>query len=248
MDSKNGKYQLVFKPYGESAILIEWPKKIDENILTDIREFVQKIEHLKNKEIVDVNFVYNSLLIIYDNDLIKYQDLKNQLLNLYFKADYIKKTAKQIWYIPVCYDVKFGIDLQLLASEKHCSLEKIINLHSSVNYTVYGIGFLPGFLYLGGLPNELEFPRKSNPRANVEKGSVAIGDNQTGIYPQNSPGGWNIIGKTPISIFDIKKVMPIEIESGDELKFYSISLKEFEEIEVGFKNGFYNLKNAILND
>lgn len=248
MSSKSGKYQLVFKPYGESAVLIEWPKKIDKNILNDIREFTQIIQSKLVKYIVDLNFVYNSLLIVYDCNSIEYSKLKKHLLNLYLETEFLNKSLKQLWHIPVCYDEKFGIDLQLLAAEKKITIDAIIKLHSSINYTVYGIGFLPGFLYLGGLPNELEFPRKRNPRANIEKGSVAIGGNQTGIYPQNSPGGWNIIGKTPISIFDINKVNPIEIEPGDELKFYSISLKEFQEIQENFNNGFYNLKNAILND
>lgn len=248
MEAKTRSYQLEFKQFGEAAILIEWPKKIDKNILNDIREFVQKIEFLKIESIVDINFVYNSLLIVYNYNLIDYINLKNQLISLYFKSSFIKKASKQIWNIPVCYDEKFGIDLQLIASEKQLPFKEIIRLHTSVNYTVYGIGFLPGFLYLGGLPNELDFPRKSNPRTNVEKGAVAIGGNQTGIYPQNSPGGWNIIGKTPISIFDIKKVNPIEIIPGDEIKFHSISLKEFKEIEEHFNNGFYNLKKEVTND
>ncbi|SNR34402.1 5-oxoprolinase subunit PxpB [Lutibacter flavus] len=248
MNSNLGKYKLVFKPFGESGVLIEWPKKIDKNILTDIREFVHKNELKKIKYIIDINFVYSSLLIIYDNNLTTYKKIKNVLLKLYDKTDFVENKQRLLWNIPVCYNTKFGIDLQLLASEKKCTINDIIDLHSSINYTVYGIGFLPGFLYLGGLPEKLQYPRKSIPRLNVSKGAVAIGGDQTGVYPQNSPGGWNIIGKTPISIFDIDKVNPIEIQPGDEIKFYSISLMEFAEIEASFKNGFYNLKKVVLND
>jgi inhibitor of KinA len=248
MDSNLGEYKLVFKQFGESAILIEWPKKIDKNILLDIRQFVHKIEFTKIKYIIDVNFVYNSLLVVYDYNSITYKALKSILIKLYNNTDLVEKQQHVLWNIPVCYDEKFGIDLHLLASEKKSTVDVITKLHSSINYTVYGIGFLPGFLYLGGLPKELEFHRKSTPRINVLKGSVGIGGNQTGIYPQNSPGGWNIIGKTPISLFDINKENPVEVEPGDELKFYPISLKEFIEIEESFNNGFYNFKKEVLND
>jgi inhibitor of KinA len=248
MNTNLGKYKLVFKQFGESAILIEWPKKIDKNILTDIRKFVQINEFNKLKYIIDINFVYSSLLINYDNYLIKYGTLKNTLIKMYNEADSFENKRQILWNIPVCYNEKFGVDLHLLTSKKKCSIEDIIELHASINYTVYGIGFLPGFLYLGGLPKKLQYPRKSTPRLKVSKGAVAIAGDQTGIYPQNSPGGWNIIGKTPISIFDINKVNPIEIQPGDEIKFYSISLKEFIEIEDSFNNGFYNFKKEVLND
>lgn len=241
-----GNYQLTYKPFGESAILIEWPQIISKEILNDIRAFVAKIESENSENILELNFIYCSLLIIYNSKNNCFNEIKNALISLYDNESVVPfKSKKTLWNIPVCYDEKFGIDLAYLSSEKKLAVEKIISLHCSVDYTVYGIGFLPGFLYLGGLSEKLYFPRRNSPRLTVPKGAVAIGGNQTGIYPQSSPGGWHIIGNTPISLFDVKKETPCLITPGDEIRFKAITKEEYEVIKIAQKQRSYELKSVI---
>jgi inhibitor of KinA len=239
---------LTYKPYGNHAILIEWTSKIDKNILKDIIFFKNKILKNNIKVIVDIVNTYNSLTIIYHTTI---KNIYNEISTL--KSIY-KSTLSQFepknycWKIPVCYDLRFGLDLKEISTKKDIDIDSIISIHSSTIYTVYFIGFLPGFLYLGGLDKKLNFDRKSNPRLMVEKGSVAIGSSQTGIYPQNSSGGWNIIGKSPISFFDIAKNEPCFAKSGDMIQFTSVNLDEYQQIETQVKIGYYQLEKELLND
>lgn len=243
------QFKLTYKPFGNSAILIEWPQKIAVEILNDIQILVAKIEQKKYKEILELNYVYNSLLIRYNSEVINFLDLKEKVELLYKKSfsdhTLVRNTS---WEIPVCYDPEFGIDIRYMATEKNISIDEIISLHTKATYTVFGIGFLPGFLYLGGLPKKLHISRKEIPRLNVLKGAVAIGENQTGIYPQQSPGGWQIIGKTPVSLFNISKENPCEIKPGDSIHFIPISKEQFLAIALEEERGNYELKNSLLND
>ena len=238
------KHNIVYKPYGENAVLMEWPQKISKSILNDIRLFVTVLDAENIKEIQETNFVYCSLLLVFNPKLTSYKALKSKLKALYYARPTAKTHKKNTrWQIPVCYDKQFGLDLPLLAAEKKCSKQTIVSKHMSVNYTVYGIGFLPGFLYLGGLDKALFAPRKNTPRLNVPKGSVAIGGEQTGIYPQNSPGGWHIVGKTPVTLFNSQLKNPCTIVPGDEIQFTAITLQEFERIE---KMSHYPLKKEEI--
>ncbi|RTQ93888.1 5-oxoprolinase subunit PxpB [Lysinibacillus telephonicus] len=139
-------------------------------------------------------------------------------------------TTKQIT-IPVCYEEPFALDLDRVSKEINLSKEQIIEKHCEPLYTVFFIGFLPGFPYLGGLQKDLYIPRLEIPRKNVQKGSVGIGGQQTGIYPVDSPGGWNIIGKTPIDLFNVKRKHPFLLQAGNQLKFEKISKEQFDELE-----------------
>ena len=133
--------------------------------------------------------------------------------------------------IPVCYDRRFAFDIDQLCSMKNLSAEEAISLHTNQSYHVYLVGFLPGFPYLGFVDRKLEAPRLSSPRANVPAGSVGIAGLQTGIYPLDSPGGWQIIGRTPVRIFAPEKNPPVVAEVGDTVSFYAISVEEFESIQ-----------------
>jgi inhibitor of KinA len=134
--------------------------------------------------------------------------------------------------IPVCYDSKFGFDLEKVCEHSKLSLRELIDLHSGPIYKVYLVGFLPGFPYLGFVDQRLEMPRHNSPRAMIPAGSVGIAGKQTGIYPFDSPGGWQIIGRTPIKMFDPAKKSPVVVEAGDTVSFYSIRPEEFDN----FKN------------
>jgi inhibitor of KinA len=154
--------------------------------------------------------------------------------------------VQQLWQIPVCYHPSFGLDLEEMAAKKHCTVEEIIALHTGVSYLIYFIGFLPGFLYLGGLHATLHTPRIATPRIRVAKGSVGIGGAQTGVYPQNSSGGWNIIGKSPVNFFNTNNVAPIFAKPGDRIQFIPITLATFYEVEKEVANKTYTLKSSLL--
>jgi inhibitor of KinA len=145
----------------------------------------------------------------------------------YHESSVFHHTDKKINRIPVCYDEQFGIDLQTISLAKDCSIDRIIELHLAKVYRVYMLGFLPGFAYLGELEPTLIMPRKENP-VPVIAGSVGIASNQTGIYPLNSPGGWQIVGRTPVKLFHPAAVNPVILQAGDEIQFYRITLHQFE--------------------
>jgi inhibitor of KinA len=236
------KFQLTYKPFGKSAILIEWPSEIKLEILQNINIFSNKINDSKIKSIIEVNYVYASLLVIYDYKIQNFNDLKTALMLVYENLQSNTKFESKTWEIPVCYSDEFGLDLDYLSTNLNLTKEVTISLHSKTKYTVYGIGFLPGFLYLGGLDKQLQLKRRANPRLKIPKGSVAIGDSQTGIYPQESPGGWHIIGKTPLKLFDVTKNPPSPIKSCDFIQFKSISKNAFKELELKNDLTFLNVK------
>lgn len=143
-----------------------------------------------------------------------------------------RSLASQTWEIPVCYDSDYGPDLGSLAIAHRLTVNRLIELHSSVTYRLHFFGFLPGFPYLNGLPEQLHTPRKSVPDRMVAAGSVAIGGRQTGIYPQESPGGWHVIGRSPVVLFDLKKNPPVWASPGDLLKFVPIDSDMMEKLLI----------------
>jgi inhibitor of KinA len=238
----------MYKPFGERSILIEWPERIDPKILNDIIQFKDLIQKNNIKVIVDLKSAYNSLLIVYDSICRNFENDVIFLKKLYKTLKSEHDIMSKRWKIPVCYDAVFGIDLKAISKEKNLSISEIIDIHSKAFYTVYFIGFLPGFLYLGGLDEAIFMPRKRTPRLKVEKGAVAIGENQTGIYPTVSPGGWNIIGNSPVSFFNINKEVPCFANPGDQITFQSISIKEYLKIKAQIENNDYQIESEVIYD
>ncbi|MDG4715407.1 5-oxoprolinase subunit PxpB [Winogradskyella marincola] len=234
-------YELKFSRYNECSILIEWPAVMDENMLKDILDYKKSIQNSSVELVVEVINTFNSLLIIYDLTIDNVYGEILRLKSLKIKAETIEEASSKLWRIPVCYDADFGIDLEAFSKEKQLSKNEVIELHSSAIYTIFFIGFLPGFLYLGGLNKKLHLDRKSTPNLDIKKGSVGIGGNQTGIYPKNSPGGWHIIGKTPVDFFNAKSSPPCVFNAGDKLQFFAISKTEFLDLEQDVKNNKFQL-------
>ena len=243
-----GEFQLKYKPYGERSILVEWPTKIDENILYDLINFKKSLYNHLFESTIQIKSAYNSLLITYDNTIDNINNEVSALKALYFAKKRLQKDKFKLWRIPVCYDDCFALDLDEISNQSNLSKKEIIRLHSGTIYTVYFIGFLPGFLYMGGLDSRLFFARKSTPRLQINKGAVAIGGGQTGIYPNDSPGGWNIIGRTPISLFDSNKEQPCFVKAGDKIQFAPIGLKEYQDISTLVGAGVYPLESEVIND
>ena len=222
------RFDIEIIKMSDKALLINWPQRIEESILDDIIGFTQVIRTYYDDRLTNFTPAYASLLIQLGNDF-EFEKEKKVLVSLYLKKRESKISKPKTWEIPVCYDIQLSIDTENFA-EKGIDHKTLVQLHTSVTYRVFMIGFLPGFLYLGGLPEKLHLPRKSTPNLKTPKGAIAIGGEQTGIYPNESPGGWHVIGQTPLELFDINKSDPTPIRQGDNVKFYSVSLETFQHL------------------
>ena len=237
----------TFLRFGEYGILLEWPTGID---LQTHKEVLRCASHIRAKfriEVADVVPAYHSVGIFVRSAVNLTEFVERLRDELEFNSEE-EKTTQHLISLPVCYDTEFGQDLQEMADSKELSVEKIIELHTAPIYTVYFIGFLPGFPYLGGLDHRLSMDRKAKPRPLIEKGSVGIGGSQTGIYPRSSPGGWNIIGKTPLNLFDPQAVVPTMINAGDLLKFDAITRDEYELILVELQSRTFEWRKEVVDD
>ena len=183
----------------------------------------------------DIIPAYTTVTVVYDITTIRNKIsessatlfVRNKIEEAIQECKQINNEPANTIEIPVCYHDSLGIDLIKIAEQKNLSIDEIIRMHTSTAYTVYMLGFLPGFAYMGTVDERIATPRLNTPRTNVKAGSVGIAGNQTGIYPLDSPGGWNIIGQTPLKMFDAKKEAPCLLKPGDIIKFVSISIEEF---------------------
>jgi inhibitor of KinA len=239
------KYKLKYKPLGSIAVLVEWPQQIDKDILLNISLFRNKIQSDIGEFILDTVPAYCSLTVFFDTSKIKYYSVVKDLKEIYEVKNQKLLTAHKIWKVPVCYEPEFGVDLEFISKKIKIPVEKIIQIHSSSIYDIYFIGFLPGFLYLGGLQKKIYFKRKSEPRLKIKKGDVGIAGNQTGIYPRVSPGGWNIIGNSPLNFFDVNKNPPCFAIPGDKIQFRSVNRKQYDEIEDLVNEGKYKMESEM---
>lgn len=235
------------KPMGSGAILIDFEPEIKPSTLDRILNISEWLRSNLLKVKVEVINAYSSILVIYHSPIDNIYDHLKEVEALVANAPVQKAKEKYLFHIPVCYDEKFAIDMDLFQEEKNLSRDEVVTLHSSPIYTVYFIGFLPGFLYLGGLDTRLAFPRKSKPRQRIEKGAVGIGEKQTGIYPQRSPGGWQIIGNSPAPLFKADKVPPCAVSPGDKVQFYPIDLKTHSQLTEEVRSGRFQYKRERYN-
>ena len=240
-------YKLKYFKYNTHCLLISWPETIDEKIFNDVNQFKVVIESSAGN-ILEVRSSYCSLLVIFDKEIQDIDKIESNLNNLYLSREYLSKTDRFLWSIPVCYEKSFALDIDFISKQNKISNNEIIKTHIDSVYSVYLIGFLPGFLYLGSVDKKLKIPRKKQPRLRVPRGAVAIAGQQTGIYPQDSPGGWNVLGNTPINLFDKFKVEPCFAKPGDKVKFFSISEAQYKLIEKEVEFGLYELKKELIND
>ncbi len=223
-------------PLGDSAITLSFGNCIDEAINQEIiARFTQLQEH-PLAGMIEAVPAYSSLTIHYDVLAVKKKCTGDQMVVEYMQLQLEERLKQPAQYhyikerlvkIPVCYDDEFAVDIQTMAVTKKITAEEIIHMHTSKIYKVYMLGFLPGFAYLGEVDERISMPRKPQP-ANIVAGSVGITGKQTGIYPLASPGGWQIIGRTPIKLFEATADEPTLIRAGDKVAFYSISKNEFE--------------------
>lgn len=226
-------------PAGDQALVAEFGSQIDESINMQVHALAAALTVSPLPGIRELVPTFRSLMICYDPDEISYDFLSTQLKKLSQNltgntvsaptADSINRSIPgKIHEIPCCYEAPFCPDMEDLCKHTGLSPREIIRIHSGIDYKIYMLGFLPGFVYLGGLDPRIHCPRLSSPRTSIPAGSVGIGGNQTGIYPLDSPGGWRLIGKTPIKLYDPARPEPILCQAGDSIRFQPITLREFK--------------------
>jgi inhibitor of KinA len=213
----------------DQAITIEFAAEINETTNMQVIALQHAIESSPLKGFIECVPAYGSLTV-YFNEHVSASGVRSLLSDLSAQVSNISLATegKQI-SIPVCYDTSLGTDLPWVSSHLNLSLEEIISLHTSVVYRVYMIGFIPGFPYMGTLPEQLEVPRKQTPSLKIPMGSVAIAGKQTGIYPAEVPGGWQVIGRTPLRMFDPSTSPCSFLNAGDNVQFKPITLETFNQ-------------------
>ena len=226
---------------GDSSLLIEFGNEISPEINQKIKTTVQLMKEQHIEGVVDIIPAFCSLLINYDPRVISYEELRNRMKALVKIEVKAEDGVKRVFEIPVCYGGESGPDIENIAEHAGLSVEEVIKIHSSRDYLIYMLGFLPGFTYLGGLDERIHTPRLANPRLKINAGSVGIGGSQTGIYPLDSPGGWQLMGMTPVKTYDPEREVPILVEAGDYIRFVPVDEEEFLRIKELVEKGEYQV-------
>ena len=217
-------------PCGDSAVTVEFSREISEAVNGKIRFLASWLENERIDGVIETIPTFRSITVFFDPLVIK----KKRLCRLILAAmkGYTEETSgeKRVFKIPVCYEGEYAPDLEDMAKITGLDPDVIVDIHTSRDYLIYRLGFLPGFPYLGGMDERIEAPRLDSPRTAIPAGSVGIGGSQTGIYPLASPGGWRLIGRTPIKIYDPERKEPIFYRAGDYIRFVKITEEEFSLI------------------
>lgn len=222
---------MTFHPLGDSALLINFGQKIDFYINEAVINLSKMIEACEWDEVAFLIPAYSSLTIGFNNELISFDGFVKKIKQLEKKGLTTFDTERRMLKIPVCYDEEFALDMQEVQGKTGLTKKEVIAVHSSHSYHVYMLGFIPGFAYMGILPDQIFCNRKEVPRLKIPERSVAIAGNQTGVYPLDAPGGWQIIGKTPLKVFDGKKAQPFLFQAGDTVKFEPIDMSTYKKME-----------------
>jgi inhibitor of KinA len=217
---------------GDSALIINLADEISDSsgLLARVLSAAATIEGAKLPGVVDVTSSYESVAVFFDLPQVE-PDIEDKIRVLIASAGVRASGKKRRVQIPVCYDEEFALDLDRVANHTSLTPDAIVTLHSSAEYTVACIGFMPGFPFLAGLPQQLRVPRLESPRTKVSAGSVAIANTQAGVYPLESPGGWNVLGRTPLQLFRVNENPPTLLRPGDCVQFRRITRAQFDVFE-----------------
>jgi inhibitor of KinA len=224
-------------PLGDSALILRVSENFEPTKTTElVLRTLHQLESAQVPGVVELAPAYTTIAIFYDPIAVVEAGarpdgiqamLEERIAGALTTSTKIKSGKPRKVEIPVCYDQEFGFDLERVAERAQVSIEQVVDLHSGADYQVSCIGFTPGFPFLSGLPEALATPRRATPRKEIPAGSVGIGGAQTGIYPMKSPGGWNVIGCTPLRLFDAGKTPPSFLSAGDRVRFRAITKEEF---------------------
>lgn len=229
------------KRYSENSVTVYLGDEISEATNKKLVHLKNELEKMKIAGVTEIVISYTSLIIYYDIFKTTGKDVESTLEGIDLGRLEAQSFEYKLVEIPVCYGGEYGPDLERF-DDNGLSPEEVIELHSDTEYLVYMLGFMPGFPYLGGLDEKLFKARLDNPRTSIPAGSVGIGGKQTGMYPFTSPGGWNLLGRTPIPLFDEKREPQILYEAGDRIIYKSIDEEEYEQLKKQVDNNDYEVK------
>lgn len=223
----------TISPVGDRAISIDFGQVIDPKINRHIRQTIERIKELQLEGIIELVPTYCALLVEYDAMRYSYFEICN-IIEPTLEEGMTATTNELVTVVevPTVYGGEFGPDLSFVASHNHLREDEVISIHSGTDYLVYMLGFIPGFTYLGGMDTRIATPRLSSPRTLIPAGSVGIAGEQTGTYPSDSPGGWQIIGRTPVTMYDMSKAQAALLNAGDYVRYVPIDESEFHRIKA----------------
>ncbi len=224
---------------GDCAVCVEFGNEISPEINKKIRAFKIAVEKSAIDGIVETVPTYRSLLVHYKPEIIGFQALTEKFDALMDSLSSIQIPPPTVIEIPVLYGGEMGPDIENVAEHNNKTVEEVIKIHTSEEYLIYMLGFIAGFPYLGGMSKEIATPRLKSPRVKIDGGSVGIAGEQTGVYPVDSPGGWQLIGRTPLKLYDAYREKPILLEAGQYIKFRSVTQTEYDQIEKQVADGSY---------
>lgn len=224
---------------GDCAVCVEFGDEISPEINRKIRAFKIAVEKEGIEGIIETVPTYRSLLVVYNPEVIRFKKLTERFEAIMGTMDSIQIPPPTVIEIPVLYGGEMGPDIETVAAHNGKTVEEVIKLHTSGEYLIYMLGFIAGFPYLGGMSKEIATPRLKSPRVKIEGGSVGIAGEQTGVYPVASPGGWQLIGRTPLKLYDSDREKPVLLEAGQYMKFRAVTEEEYRRIEKQVENNTY---------
>jgi inhibitor of KinA len=233
---------LTYKPVGDTALLVEFTREIDPEISGKVRTLWTAMETEGIDGVEEIVPGYCSLLVYYDSSIVRSDGLRAAIEDVVGRIEELELPPPKVYHLPVRYGGEMGPDLEFVAEENGLTPEEVVEIHTEQKYLIYMIGFSPGFPYLGGMSEEIATPRLSDPRTVTPARSVGIAETETGVYPVESPGGWRLIGRTPVELFTPTEDPPVLLEMGDYVKFYAVSEERYDEIRDAVNRGAYEVE------
>lgn len=233
---------------GDTSVAIVFGDEISEDINIKIRAFDKALNDEQIVGVYETVPTYCALTIHYAPEVIRYRELHDKLQKMLAQSHKIQKMNTIVMEIPVLYGGEYGPDLEYVAKHNNMTPEEVIRRHSGAEYLIYMLGFTPGFSYMGGMDESIATPRLKTPRVLIPAGSVGIAGKQTGIYPIDSPGGWQLIGRTPVRLYDANRDTPILLDAGLHVKFIPIDEAEFQRITSRIEQGRYHCHTYVKED
>lgn len=228
-----------YLPAGDKSLVVEFGNEISKVINRKIRGMMIVLGDQKIRGIAELVPTYRSLTVYYDPLVITFNELCGIISDAEKNLSTLVLPSPQVVEIPTIYGGDFGPDLEFVAQHNKLSVDEVIRIHTSTDYLIYMLGFTPGFTYLGGMSEKISTPRLKTPRTKIPKGSVGIAGNQTGMYPIDSPGGWQLIGRTPLPLYDPSQEIPVMLRAGDYVRFIPIDAAQYNLLESQISAGEY---------